>query len=76
MSSQIFFPLIQLSCCSFPLQNGGTPLMHASLMGHEEVVKVLLQERATVDMQAKVLLDWTFHQLFSFFYFYFYFFLC
>jgi len=39
--------------------------MGASFVGHEEVVKVLLQERATVDMQTKVLLDWTFHQLFS-----------
>ena len=39
--------------------------MLASFNGHEEVVKVLLKERATVDMQTKVLLDWTFHQLFS-----------
>jgi len=40
-----------------PFQNGATALMGASFMGHEEVVKVLLQERATVDMQTKVLLD-------------------
>jgi len=39
--------------------------MWASFNSHEEVVRVLLKERATVDMQAKVLLNWTFHQLFS-----------
>jgi len=65
MNSQIFFPFIQLSCCFLPLQNGDTALIQASLMGHEEVVRVLLKERATVDMQEKVLLNWTFHQLFS-----------
>jgi len=43
-----------------PLQNRETALMWASFMGHEEVVKVLLKERATVDMQKEVLLDWTF----------------
>jgi len=40
--------------------------MWASFNGHEEVVKVLIKGRATVDMQNKVLLDWTFHQLFFF----------
>jgi len=73
-----FSGCLQCSCCHeftdtllihptdfLPLQNGATALMGASFVGHEEVVKVLLQERATVDMQTKVLLDWTFHQLFS-----------
>ena len=38
--------------------------MCASIKGHEEVVEVLLKGRATVDVQDKVLLDWTFYQLF------------
>jgi len=34
--------------------------MRASFIGNEEVVKVLIKGRAIVDVQNKVLLDWTF----------------
>ena len=36
------------------LQNGGCPLLFASLEGHDKTVEILLQAGATVDLQNKV----------------------
>ena len=35
-------------------QDGGSPLMYASLKGHVQVVAELLQHGARIDLQAKV----------------------
>ena len=40
--------------CYYPLQNGAHPLLYVSLCGRQDLVELLLQHHATVDLASKV----------------------
>lgn len=46
--------MILLALTSFSFQNGNTALMEASENGHSDVVKTLLENGASIQMQNKV----------------------